>query len=72
MPTSDMDYIQKCHVLKILPLDKQLLINKCVLIENVVHGKAQQYLEDLMIPSERLHVYGNLKKKTAKGKDCCF
>ena len=32
---------------------KQLLLNKCV------NGKAPQYLKDLMIPSERLHVHGN-------------
>ena len=65
MPTYHMDYIQKRRVFKILPLDKQLLINKCVLLEKIVHGKAPQYRKDLIIPSERLHVHGNLKKKTA-------
>ena len=35
------------------------LLNKCVLMQKVVHGKAPQYLKDLMIPSERLHVHGN-------------
>ena len=33
--------------------------NECVLMRKVVHGKAPQYLKDLMIPSERLHVDGN-------------
>ena len=54
-----MDYNQKCCALKLLPLDKQLLLNKCVLIQKVVHGKAPQYLKDLMFPFERLHVHGN-------------
>ena len=54
-----MDYNQKCCALKLLPVDKQLLLNKCVLMQKVVHGKAPQYLKDLMIPSERLHVHGN-------------
>ena len=40
-------------------LDKHLLLSKCVLMQMVVHGKAPQYLKDLMIPSERLHVHGN-------------
>ena len=48
-----------CLSPKLLPLDKQLLLNKCVLIRKVVHGKAPQYLKDLMIPSEHLHVHGN-------------
>ena len=34
-----IDYKQKCCALKLLPLDKQLLLNKCVLMQNVVHGK---------------------------------
>ena len=37
----------------------QCLLSKCVLTQKVVHGKATWYLEDLMIPSERLHVHGN-------------
>ena len=44
MPIPNLDYKQ---------------INKCVLMQKVVHGKAPQYLKDLMIPSERLHVHGN-------------
>ena len=59
MPIPNLDYKQKCCALKLLPLDKQLLLNKCVLMQKVVHGKASQYLKDLMIPSERLHVHGN-------------
>ena len=59
MPIPNLDYKQKCCALKLLPLDKQLLLNKCVLMQKVVHGKAPQYLKDLMIPSERLHVHGN-------------
>ena len=39
-----------------------------ILVQKVVHGKAPQYLKDLMIPSERLHVHGNkqllLRKRT--------
>ena len=54
-----MDYKRKCCALKLLPLHKQLLLNKCVLMRKVVHGKAPQYLKDLVIPSERLHVHGN-------------
>ena len=48
-----MDNNQKCCALKLLPLDKQLLLNKCVLMQKCVHGKAPQYLKDLTIPSER-------------------
>ena len=59
MPSSNMDYNQRCCALKLLPLDKKLLLNKCVLKQKVVHVKAPQYLKDLMIPSERLHVHGN-------------
>ena len=59
MPIPNLDYKQKCCALKLLPLGKQLLLNKCVLMQKVVHGKAPQYLKDLMIPSERLHVHGN-------------
>ena len=59
MPIPNLDYKQKCCALKLLPLDKQLLLNKCVLMQKVVHGKAPQYLKDHMIPSERLHVHGN-------------
>ena len=57
MPSPNMDYNQKCCALKLLPLDKQLLLNKCVLMQKVVHGKAPQYLKDLMIPSGRFHVH---------------
>ena len=53
MPVPNMDYKQKCCALKLLPLDKQLLLSKCVLMQKVVHGKAPQYLKYLMIPSER-------------------
>ena len=59
MPIPNLDYKQKCCALKLIPLDKQLILNKCVLMQKVVHGKAPQYLKDLMIPSERLHVHGN-------------
>ena len=59
MPSPNMDYNQKCCALKLLPLDKQLLLSKCVLMQKVVHGKAPQYLKDLMFPSERFHVHGN-------------
>ena len=54
-----MDYKEKSCTLKLLPLDKQLLLNKCVLMQKAVHGKAPQYLKDLMIPSEHLQVHGN-------------
>ena len=68
MPIPNLDYKQKCCALKLLPLDKQLLLNKCVLMQTVVHGKDPQYLKALMIPSERLHVHGN-KKAFAQNKD---
>ena len=55
----NLDYKQKWCALKLLPLDKKLLLSKCVLMQKVVHGKAPQYLKNLMIPSERLHVHGN-------------
>ena len=58
MPIINIDYKQKCYALKLLPLDKQLLLNKCVLMQKVVHGKAVQY-QDRIIPSERLHVQRN-------------
>ena len=59
MPSPNIDYNQKFCTLKLLSIDKQLLLNKCVLMQEVVHGKAPQYLKDLMILSERLHVHGN-------------
>ena len=59
MPIPNLDYKEKCCALKLVPLDKQLLLNKCVLMQKVVHSKAPQYLKDLMIPSECLHVHGN-------------
>ena len=59
MPSPNMDYNQKCCALKLLPLDKQLLLNKCVLMQKVVHGTDPQYLKDLMISSQRLHVHEN-------------
>ena len=60
MPSPNiMDYNQKCCALKLLPLDKQLLLKKCILTQKVVHGKAPQYPKDLEIPSERLHIHGN-------------
>ena len=59
VPVPNMDYKQKYCTLKLLPLDEQLLLNKCVLMQNVVRGKAPQYLKDLLIPSERLHAHGN-------------
>ena len=60
----NIDYKQKCCALKLLPLDKQLLLNKCVLMQKVVHGKVPQYLKDLMIPSERLHGNKQLLPRT--------
>ena len=39
MPIPNMDYKQKCCALKLLHLDKQRLLNKCVLMQKVVHGK---------------------------------
>ena len=39
MPIPNLEYKQKCCALKLLPLDKQLLLNKCVLMQKVVHGK---------------------------------
>ena len=59
MSSANMDYNQKCCALKLLPLDKPLLLNKCVLMQKVVNSNFPQYLKDLMIPSERLHVDGN-------------
>ena len=59
MPIPNMDYKQKCCALKLLHLGKQQLLKKCVLMQKAVHGKAPQYLKDLLIPSDRLHVHGN-------------
>ena len=59
LPMPKKDHKQECCALLLLPLDKQLLLNKCVLMQKVVHGKTPQYLKDLMIPSERLHIHGN-------------
>ena len=58
MQTPDMDYLQKCRAVILLPLDKQLLLNKRVRMQKVVHGKASKYLKVLMIPPERLYVHG--------------
>ena len=54
-----MDYKQKCCALKLLPLEEQLSLTRCVLVQKVVHGKVPQYPKDLMIPSERLRIHGN-------------
>ena len=54
IPVPNLDYKQTCCALKLIPLDK-LLLNKCVLTQKVVHGKAPQYLKGLIIPSECLH-----------------
>ena len=43
IPIPDLDYKLKCCALKLLPLDKQLLLNNCVLMQKVVHGKTPQY-----------------------------
>ena len=59
LPMPKKDHKQERCALQLLPLDKQLLLNKCVLMQKVVHGKTPQYLKDLMIPSERLHIHGN-------------
>ena len=59
LPMPKKDHKQECCAFQLLPLDKQLLLNKCVLMQKVVHGKTPQYLKDLMIPSERLHIHGN-------------
>ena len=59
MPSPNMDYNQKCCALKLLPVHKQLLLNKYVRMQKVVHSKAPWYLKDLMIPSEHLHIHGN-------------
>ena len=32
MPIPNLDYKQKCYALKLLHLNKQILLNKCVLI----------------------------------------
>ena len=62
MPSPNMDYNQKCCALKLLPLEEQLFVNKGVLMQKIVHGKAPQYLKDLMIPSQRLHLHGNKQR----------
>ena len=36
MPIPNLDYKQKCCALKLLPLDKQLLLNKCFYIAEIV------------------------------------
>ena len=59
MPIPNMDYKQKCCALKLLPLEKQLLLNNCVLMQKVVHSKTLQYLKHLMIPFECLYIHGN-------------
>ena len=66
-----MDYKQTCRALKLLPSDKQLLLNKCVLVQKVAHGKISKYLKDLMIPSERLDVH-EIKKKKCLGQGLIF
>ena len=39
MPIPNLDYKQKCSELKLLPLDKQLLLNKSVLIQRLFTAK---------------------------------
>ena len=50
MPIPNLDYKQKCCALKLLPLDEQLLLSKCALMQKVY---SRQYLKDLMMPSEQ-------------------
>ena len=69
MLSPNMDYNQKYRALKILPLEKQILLNKYVLMQKVVHDKAPQYMQELIIPSERLHVHGNKQLLFAQNKD---
>ena len=66
MPTPNMGYIQKCRAVKLFPVYKQLLLTQNVIMQQVVHRKAPQFLKGLMIPSERLHVHGNKNKQTNK------
>lgn len=56
MQTPDIDYRQvSCS--QLIPTKQAIiLLSKCVLIQNTVHGKVPQHLTDLMISSERLHV----------------
>ena len=45
IPNNFMDYAHKCRTLRLLPLDKQLLFKKCVLMEKkkkAVHDKTPQ------------------------------
>ena len=44
MPIPNLDYKQKCCALKLLPLDKQLLLSKCVLMQKVVHGNLNFFM----------------------------
>ena len=53
-----MNSKENACTLKLFPLDKHLLLNICVLMQKI-HSRAPQYLKDLAIPSERLHIHGN-------------
>ena len=75
VPILNKDYKGKCCALKLLPLDKQLLLTKYFLMQKVVHSKTQQYLKlvkDLMIPSKHLHVHRNKQLFPRKRIDFIF
>ena len=65
IPNNFMDYAHKFGAVRLLPLDKQLLLKKCVLMQKkrrrkkVVHDKTPRYLGDHTIHSECLHIHGN-------------
>ena len=71
IPNNFMDYAHKWRALRLLPLNKQLLFKKCVLMrkkkkkkkkrrgKQVVHDKTPQYLRDHTIHSECLHIHEN-------------
>ena len=44
MPIPNLDYKQKCCALKLLILDKQLLLSKCVLMQKVVLGNLNVFM----------------------------
>ena len=64
MPIPNMDHKQKRCALRILSLEKQPLLNKRVLMQKGVHGKAPSAiacLTDRTVASGHLHVHGNKK-----------
>ena len=59
MPIPNLDYKQKCCALKTTPFRQTTIAQQMCSNAKGCSRQSPEYLKDLMIPSERLHVHGN-------------